>query len=117
MDALFLAVAAIGLGLVSAMIAFRLGASGAGRRRVVFALGELWVVAALWVAFFRWLSAAVGTPAPAGGFGEMRELPARFAHLSSGAKVAAAIGLVACLALVAHLMRSLGRLTEGPIGA
>jgi len=114
-DGSFLAVVAIGLALVSAMIALRLVASGASRGRVALSLAELWTVAAIWVGFLSWLSGAMGTPAGGGDVGELRELPERFARLSLEARMGAGIGLVTCLLLIAHLMRSLGRLMGGTL--
>jgi hypothetical protein len=112
-DTSFLVVVAAALGLVSLMIAVRLGASGVGSRRIVLMIAEVWVVVAVWIAFFRWLSVAMGTPAAAGGVIELSELPARFEHLSAASRAGAMVGLAVCIGLIAHLMRSVGRLSGG----
>jgi hypothetical protein len=117
MDMSFLVVVAVALGLVSVMIGLRLAASGASSRRVALMIAEVWMVVAAWIGLFGWLSAAMGTPAGAGGPIEVRALPARFAHLSAASRAAAAVGLVVCIGLIAHLMRAVGRLSGEPLGS
>ncbi len=113
MDISFLVVVAIALAFLSAMVVMRLGASGAAHRRTALLIGELWVAVALWIGLFSWLGAAMGRPAGAGGVGDLRELPARFAGLPPAARLLAGVGTATCIALVVHLLRTLGKLSEG----
>jgi hypothetical protein len=115
-DVSFLIAVVIALGLVSLMMALRLGAGGASGRRLLQALAELWAVVALWIALFWWLSSAMGPPAGAGGMAELRELPARLARLPASARLGAAAWLAVCLAGIIHLMSSLRRMTGSSAG-
>lgn len=116
MDASFLIAVAIALGLVSLMMVLRLGAGGAGARRLFQAVAELWAVVSLWIALFWWLSSATGPPAGADGVAEVRELPARLARLPAAARMGAVAWLAVCVAGIVHLMWWLRRMIESSAG-
>lgn len=113
MDPSFLIAVAVALGLVSLMVVARLGA-GAGR--LIWPLAELWLVVALWVAFFWWLSSAIAPASASGGAAELRELPSRLARLTVPARLGAALWLAVSVAALAHLLRSLRRIMGHPAG-
>jgi hypothetical protein len=115
-DASFLIAVAIALGLVSLMMVLRLGAGGAGVRRILQGLAELWVVVGLWIALFWWLSSGTGPPAGAGGVAELRDLPARLARLPAATRVGAVVWLAVCVAGIMHLMWWLRRMIESSAG-
>jgi hypothetical protein len=115
-DASFLIAVAIALGLVSLMMVLRLGAGGAGSRRLLQALAELWAVVALWIALFWWLSSAMGPPAGPGSMADLRELPERLARLPAAARMGAVAWLAVCVAGIVHLMWWLRRMIESSAG-
>jgi len=115
-DASFLIAVAIALGLVSLMMVLRLGAGGAGARRLFQAVAELWAVVALWIALFWWLSSATGPPAGAGSMADLRELPERLARLPAVTRVGAVAWLAVCVVGVIHLMWWLRRMVESSAG-
>jgi hypothetical protein len=55
-DASFLAAVAAALGFASALITYRMRASGASGRRIAILIAELWAAFALWIAAFVSLS-------------------------------------------------------------
>lgn len=116
MDTSFLIAVVIALGLVSLMTVLRLGAGGAGARRLFQAVAELWAVVVLWIALFWWLSSAMGPPAGAGSMAELRDLPARLARLPAATRVGAVVWLAVCVAGIMHLMWWLRRMIESSAG-
>ena len=109
MDAAFLVVIAIALLFLSAMIVARMAASGAPARRIAVPVLELWLALVIWILVFKSVSGAIGTPISGGEAGELRDLASRLSALHSAARLWALLGIVASVALVAHLTRSFRR--------
>lgn len=115
MDTGFLIVVAISLCFLSAMIVARMAAGGAPARRIALPVVELWLAFILWIAVFRSLSAAIGAPIGGGESGEASGLFSRFAALEWSTRIWAAAGVVASVAIAAHLLWSLRRTMSGSI--
>ena len=113
MDLPFLIVVGITLCFVSVIIIYRMHAGGATAWQIAFPVIELWVTFVLWVAIFRSLSAAIGTPEGGSAFGELGDLGSRIAKLPASTRSWLFAGAGISLALLAHLMWSLGRAMRG----
>ena len=112
MDAAFVIVLAVALGLLSVLIGVRLAAGGASRRQVAGPVIELWVVFALWVSIFALVRSVVGEPTGASWRGELADLVSRLSALEAGAKcwlgLAIAVGVAGCLHLLVRLRQAMG---------
>ncbi|MGD0111307.1 MAG: hypothetical protein ABSD48_05535 [Armatimonadota bacterium] len=113
MDIPFLIVVAVTLLFVTAMVIFRMLASGATARQIAFPVVEVWVTLILWVAIFRALSAAIGTPEGVSAGGELGDLGARVARLPAGTRTWLLSGAGIAAALLVHLLWTLGRAMRG----
>jgi hypothetical protein len=109
-DTGFLAAVAIALCFLTGMVVVRLGAAGESSRRIAVLVAELWLAVVLWIVIFWSLAAATGIPEGTGGVEHVRELGARLAALPSTTRLLTIAGVVASIALVAHLMWSVRRL-------
>ena len=109
MDIPFLIVVGVTLAFMSVMIIFRMLAGGATARQIAFPVIELWVTFILWVAIFRSLSAAVGTPEDGSALGELGDLWSRIGTLPAGARSWLCAGVAIPAALLGHLLWTLGR--------
>lgn len=116
MDVPFLIVVAVTLLFMTAMVIFRMLTSGATARQIAFPVIELWVTLILWVAIFRALSGAVGTPAGGGAGGELSDLGTRIARLPAGTRTWLFSGAGIAVALLVHLLWTLGRAMRGEGG-
>lgn len=113
MDAAFLIVVGAALCLLSVLIGVRLAAGGASARQISAPVIELWVVFALWTAVLAATRSAVGAPAGATVWEEMRHLGNRLADLKAGVRYGLGIGLAVGLAACVHLVVTLGRAMGG----
>ena len=111
MDAAFLIVIGISLCFLSAMIAARMAAAGAPARRIAVPVAELWLVFVLWIAVLKSLSSSIGMPVGGGQADELRDLASRLSGLPGPARLWVLAGGSASVALLAHLMWSLRRIT------
>ena len=116
LDAAFLAVVAVGLGLLTVMVVVRLVAGGVSSMRVAFSVVELWAAVAIWITVFHTVGSEVVLSEGAGGT-ELRSLVSRIAELPRHARSWTIVGLIASIAIAAHLMLSLRRATCGTLGS
>jgi len=116
LDAAFLAVVAVGLGLLTVMIVVRLAAGGMSSMRVAVSVVELWAAVAIWIAVFHTLGSEIVLSEGPGG-AEVRSLIARIAELPRQARSWTIVGLIASIAIAGHLMLSLRRATYSPLGS
>jgi hypothetical protein len=112
-DISFLIVVAVTLLFVTAMVIFRMLASGATARQIAFPVIELWVTLILWVAIFRAVSAAIGTPEGGGAGWELGDLGTRIARLPASTRIWLFSGVGVAVALLVHLLWTLGRAMRG----
>jgi hypothetical protein len=95
----FFIICAIGLALVSVMLAIRLAAGGAPRRGITFLLAELWASLLLVAVAMISISSLLG-PVPTGTpENELLDIAARWHHLSRMHQILAAAGLLLAVAL------------------
>lgn len=115
MDVAFLIVVAINLCFLSGLIIYRLRAGGATAWQIALPVIELWVAFILWIAIFRSLSAAIGTPEAASAGGELQRLGERITKLPAATKTWLVAGVGISLAILIHLLWSMGRVMGGSI--
>jgi len=108
-DAAFLIVVGAALGLLSVLIGVRLAAGGASARQIAALVIELWVVFALWMTVLAATRSAVGAPAGASVWAEVRDVSNRLASLWAGVRYGLGMGLAVGLGACVHLVVTLGR--------
>jgi hypothetical protein len=116
-DTGFLVVVAFNLCFLSGLIAYRMRASGAATGQIALPVIELWVACILWIAIFASISETLGRPESGSAAGEARQFGTRLAELSAPAKGWLAVGAGSAVAILLHLLWTMGKVMRGEVGS